>query len=68
MFSLLTFNLNGYFYYYPKALPITLVLLLTVYITAFPAKYRKFILVYLAATIILTSVLYFYRLLNGLIH
>lgn len=61
--SLLTFNLKGYFYYHP----IALALLLTVHTTAFPSKYRKFIIVYMVAAVILTLILYFYRLLNGLI-
>ena len=65
--SLLTFNIKDYFYYHPMALPIALALFLTVRITAFPSKYRKFIIVYLVAAVVLTLILYFYRLLNGLI-
>lgn len=67
MFSLMKFDIGGYFYYHPMALPIVLALLLTVHMLVLPPKSRKYIVVYIVVVIIATMILYIYRLFNGLI-
>ena len=67
MFSLLTFNLKGYFYYHPMAVPIVIALLLGVHIGRFKESHRRWIVGYVVSVVVLTLVLYVFRLVNGLI-
>ena len=67
VFSLLTFDLGGYFYYHPMAVPIVIALLLGVHIGRFKESHRRWIVGYVVSVVVLTLVLYVFRLVNGLI-
>ncbi len=66
MFSFFKFDFIEYWYFHPMALPLVIAFLAVFHINQYP-KLRKIVYVYLGIVLILTIVLYVYRLLNGLI-
>lgn len=66
MFSLARLDFVAYWFYNPMALPLTIAFLAVFHYRLFP-KWRKLIIVYVGIVLVLTFVLYVYRLINGLI-
>lgn len=66
MFSLARLDFVAYWFYNPMALPLAIAFLAVFHYRLFP-KCRKLIIVYVGIVLVLTFVLYVYRLINGLI-
>lgn len=66
MFSLARLDFVAYWFYNPMALPLGIAFLAVFHYRLLP-KWRKFIIVYVGIVLVLTVVLYFYRLIHGLI-
>lgn len=66
MFSLARLDFLGYWFYNPMAFPLVIAFLAVFHYKLLP-KWRKFIIVYVSFVLMLTIVLYVYRLMNGLI-
>lgn len=66
MFSLARLDFIGYWLYNPMALPLVFAFLAVFHYRLLP-KFRLFIIIYVSIVIVLTVVLYIYRLMNGLI-
>lgn len=66
MFSLARLDFVGYWLYNPMAFPLVIAFLAVFHFKLLP-KWRLFIIIYVSIVIVLTVVLYIYRLMNGLI-
>lgn len=66
MFSLARLDFVGYWFYNPMSFPLVIAFLAVFHYKLLP-KWRKFIIVYVSIVLVLTVVLYVYRLIHGLI-
>lgn len=66
MFSLARLDFVGYWFYNPMAFPLVIAFLAVFHYRLLP-KWRKLIIVYVGIVLVLTVVLYIYRLIYGLI-
>ncbi len=66
IFSLTRLDFVGYWFYNPMAFPLVIAFLAVFHYRLLP-KWRKLIIVYVSIVLVLTVVLYVYRLMYGLI-
>lgn len=66
MFSLARLDFVGYWFYNPMAFPLVVAFLAVFHISLYP-KWSRFVYVYIGVVVVLTAVLYAYRLMHGLI-
>lgn len=66
MFSLTRLDFAGYWFYNPMALPLVVAFLAVFHIRLYP-RWSRVVYVYVGIVVVLTVVLYVYRLMHGLI-
>ncbi|MDD2371038.1 MAG: DUF2752 domain-containing protein [Firmicutes bacterium] len=66
MFSLFRLDFFDYFYFNPMALPLVIAFLAVFHINLYPQR-NKMVYIYVGIVVVLTIILYVYRLFNGLI-